>query len=138
MFYLDIIFYSELCIISLTRYLSQIMQINNIDDFLIPNNEVKLLGGKYGIATNGISHEDVGSVEVIENHQPMQELAGISFSDKAAINLKLKSHMDLPRRSRRRLLMAAARGGMGRRIVRHGCHARFPEHHHPQDQHRLG
>ncbi|MDE6526898.1 MAG: carboxypeptidase-like regulatory domain-containing protein, partial [Muribaculaceae bacterium] len=31
-----------------------------------------LLGGKYGIATNGISHEDVGAVEVMENHQPMQ------------------------------------------------------------------
>lgn len=50
-----------------------------------------LLGGKYGIATNGINHDDVGSVEVMENHQPMQVLSGISFSDKAAINLKLKS-----------------------------------------------
>jgi hypothetical protein len=50
-----------------------------------------LLGGKYGIATNGISHDDVGVVEVMENHQPMQVLSGISFSDKAAINLKLKS-----------------------------------------------
>ncbi|MDE6023513.1 MAG: hypothetical protein K2G13_08435, partial [Muribaculaceae bacterium] len=47
--------------------------------------------GKYGIATNGISHEDVGAVEVMENHQPMQVLSGISFSDKAAINLKLKN-----------------------------------------------
>lgn len=50
-----------------------------------------MLGGKYGIATNGISHEDVGAVEVMENHQPMQVLSGISFSDKAAINLKLKN-----------------------------------------------
>ncbi len=50
-----------------------------------------MLGGKYGIATNGISHDDVGSVEVMENHQPMQVLSGISFSDKAAINLKLKN-----------------------------------------------
>ncbi len=50
-----------------------------------------LLGGKYGIATNGISHDDVGAVEVLENHQPMQVLSGIAFSDKAAINLKLKS-----------------------------------------------
>ncbi|MCX4285473.1 hypothetical protein, partial [Duncaniella dubosii] len=40
---------------------------------------------------NGISHEDVGAVEVMENHQPMQVLSGISFSDKAAINLKLKN-----------------------------------------------
>ena len=50
-----------------------------------------LLGGKYAIATTGISHEDVGAVEVMENHQPMQVLSGISFSDKAAINLKLKN-----------------------------------------------
>lgn len=50
-----------------------------------------LLGGKYGIATNGINHDDVGAVEVMENHQPMQVLSGISFSDKAAINLKLKN-----------------------------------------------
>lgn len=49
-----------------------------------------MLGGKYGIATNGINHDDVGAVEVMENHQPMQVLSGISFSDKAAINLKLK------------------------------------------------
>ena len=50
-----------------------------------------LLGGKYGIATNGINHDDVGAVEVLENHQPMQVLSGISFSDKAAINLRLKN-----------------------------------------------
>lgn len=50
-----------------------------------------LLGGRYGIATNGISHDDVGAVEVMENHQPMQVLSGIAFSDKAAINLKLKN-----------------------------------------------
>lgn len=50
-----------------------------------------LLGGKYGIATNGICHEDVGAVEVMENHQPMQVLSGIAYSNKAAINLKLKN-----------------------------------------------
>ena len=33
----------------------------------------------------------MGAVEVMENHQPMQVLSGISFSDKAAINLKLKN-----------------------------------------------
>ncbi len=60
-----------------------------INKFYIEGSD--LLGGKYGIATNGISHEDVGAVEVMENHQPMQVLSGISFSDKAAINLKLKN-----------------------------------------------
>lgn len=61
----------------------------DISNFYIEGSD--LLGGKYGIATNGISHNDVGAVEVMENHQPMQVLSGISFSDKAAINLRLKN-----------------------------------------------
>ena len=64
-------------------------QGEDINKFYIEGSD--LLGGKYGIATNGISHEDVGAVEVMENHEPMQVLSGISFSDKAAINLKLKN-----------------------------------------------
>lgn len=64
-------------------------QGEDINKFYIEGSD--LLGGKYGIATNGISHEDVGAVEVMENHQPMLVLSGISFSDKAAINLKLKN-----------------------------------------------
>ena len=64
-------------------------QGEDINKFYIEGSD--LLGGKYGIATNGINHEDVGAIEVMENHQPMQVLSGISFSDKAAINLKLKN-----------------------------------------------
>lgn len=64
-------------------------QGEDINKFYIEGTD--LLGGKYGIATNGISHDDVGAVEVMENHQPMQVLSGIAFSDKAAINLKLKN-----------------------------------------------
>lgn len=64
-------------------------QGEDINKFYIEGSD--LLGGRYGIATNGISHEDVGAVEVMENHQPMQVLSGISFSEKAAINLKLKN-----------------------------------------------
>ncbi len=64
-------------------------QGTDINKFYIEGSD--LLGGKYGIATKGINHDDVGAVEVMENHQPMQVLSGISFSDKAAINLKLKN-----------------------------------------------
>lgn len=64
-------------------------QGTDINKFYIEGND--LLEGKYGIATNGISHEDVGAVEVLERHQPMQVLQGISFSESAAINLKLKN-----------------------------------------------
>lgn len=63
-------------------------QGEDINKFYIEGSD--LLGGKYGLATNGINYDDVGAVEVLENHQPMQVLSGISFSDKAAINLKLK------------------------------------------------
>lgn len=61
----------------------------DINKFYIEGSD--LLGGKYGIATNGISHEDIGAVEVFERHQPMQVLRGLSFSDAAAINLRLKN-----------------------------------------------
>lgn len=60
-----------------------------INKFYIEGND--LLGGKYGVATNGISANDIGMVEVLENHQPMQVLSGIGLSDQAAINLKLKN-----------------------------------------------
>lgn len=60
----------------------------DINKFYIEGNDI--LGGKYGIATNGISYVDIGAVEVMENHQPLQVLQGLSFSDQAAINLKLK------------------------------------------------
>lgn len=63
-------------------------QGEDINKFYIEGSD--MLGGKYGIATNGINHDDVGAVEVMENHQPLQVLSGIAFSDKAAINLKLK------------------------------------------------
>lgn len=49
-----------------------------------------LLEGRYSIATRGISHKDIGRVEVMENHQPIRVLEDFSFSDRAAINLKLK------------------------------------------------
>lgn len=49
-----------------------------------------LLEGKYGIATNGIPQQEVGAVEVYEDHQPIRALEGLSFSDQAAINIKLK------------------------------------------------
>ena len=61
----------------------------DINKFYIEGSD--LLGGKYGIATEGINHEDIGAVEVMENHQPMQVLRGISMSRHPAINLKLKS-----------------------------------------------
>jgi hypothetical protein len=49
-----------------------------------------LLGGKYGLATQSISPDDVGSVEIMERHQPIKVLKDVTVSDQAALNLRLK------------------------------------------------
>lgn len=59
-----------------------------INKFYLDGND--FLGGQYGLATNNISHKDVKSVEVMENHQPVKALEGIEFPEEAGINLKLK------------------------------------------------
>lgn len=59
-----------------------------INKFYIDGND--FLGGQYGLATGNISHKDVKSVEVMENHQPVKALEGIEFPEEAGINLKLK------------------------------------------------
>ena len=48
------------------------------------------LGGRYGLATNNISHKDVASVEVMENHQPVKAIEDLVVSTQPAINIKLK------------------------------------------------
>ena len=59
-----------------------------INKFYIDGDD--FLGGQYGLATDNISYEDVKSVEVMENHQPIKALEGIEFPEEAGINLKLK------------------------------------------------
>lgn len=59
-----------------------------INKFYVEN--MDLLQGRYGIATNNIAAKDVATVQVLENHQPLKVLKGVVISDNAAINLKLK------------------------------------------------
>jgi hypothetical protein len=59
-----------------------------INKFYIEN--MDLLGGRYGLATNNVRAKDVAAVNVYENHQPIRALKGIDIPDEAAINLKLK------------------------------------------------
>lgn len=49
-----------------------------------------MLSGRYALATRNISPDDVASINVYENHQPKRVLKDSEFSDKAALNLKLK------------------------------------------------
>lgn len=61
-----------------------------INNFYIEG--MDMLDGRYAQAANNIAPQDVARVEVLENHQPIKALKVIAFSDRAAINLKLKSH----------------------------------------------
>ncbi|TCC98296.1 TonB-dependent receptor [Pedobacter psychroterrae] len=49
-----------------------------------------MLEGRYNIATNNVEAQDVETVQVLENHQPVKALKNKEFSDQGAINLKLK------------------------------------------------
>ena len=50
-----------------------------------------LFSGRYALASRNISPDDVVSVNVYENHQAKRVLKDVEYSDKAALNLKLKN-----------------------------------------------
>lgn len=49
-----------------------------------------LMGSQYGVANQNISADKIKSVQVLENHQSVKSLRGVSFSEQAALNLVLK------------------------------------------------
>ena len=49
-----------------------------------------LLGGRYSLLTRNLSAQDVKKVEIIEKHQPVKALKGITSGEKPAINLVLQ------------------------------------------------
>lgn len=49
-----------------------------------------MLGGKYGVATNSLPQADVGSVQVMRNHQPIRVLEDFTYTDDAAVNIRMK------------------------------------------------
>lgn len=49
-----------------------------------------LMGKQYGVASRNLSANKVQNVQVLENHQPVKSLRGVSFSDQAALNIVLK------------------------------------------------
>lgn len=63
-------------------------QGRSINRFYIEGRD--MLGSRYGVASTSINPKDVGSVEVMENHQPIQALRDLAFSHNAAINIRLK------------------------------------------------
>lgn len=65
-------------------------QGESINKFYIEG--LDLLEKRYGIATNNVPVDAVQNVEIIENHQPVRAIKDDIFSDKAAINLRLKKN----------------------------------------------
>lgn len=47
-------------------------------------------GDRYGLVSNNLPHDDVASVEILENHQPVKALRESVPTDKSAINLRLR------------------------------------------------
>ena len=67
-----------------------------------------LLEDRYGIANNNIPAESVDKVQILENHQPIRVLDSISFSERAALNIKLKSNAKMKLLGRAKLGIGAS------------------------------
>ena len=78
----------------------------NISRFSIEG--LDMLGGKYTLASRRVEAKDVERVEMTENYQEIKQLEGKEYSDKVALNLKLKKEAKM------RLLGNAELGGGGR------------------------
>ncbi|MGM9798278.1 MAG: TonB-dependent receptor [Parabacteroides sp.] len=59
-----------------------------INEFYIEG--LDMLGGNYGVATRNIDANDIGSVQVLQNHQDVKLLQGAKNGNAPAMNIKLK------------------------------------------------
>ena len=50
-----------------------------------------LLEGKYNLANDNLPYQEVSQVQILENHQPIKTLDSTQFSDRTALNIKLKN-----------------------------------------------
>lgn len=53
------------------------------------------MGGQYGLISQNLSPDQVRSVEVLENHQPIKVLDSIEPSENAALNIRLKNDITI-------------------------------------------
>lgn len=68
-----------------------IYQGNPINKYYIEG--LDLLEGKYSLANENLPADAVSSVQILENHQPIKMLDSIVYSDKTALNIKLKKNI---------------------------------------------
>lgn len=78
----------------------------NINKFYIEG--MDLLESRYGIAVNNLKPEDIASIEIFHNHQPVKMLRKTGISRDAAVNIRLKESA----RSKWIFSVEAAAGGI--------------------------
>ena len=61
-----------------------------INEFYIEG--LDMLGGNYGVATRNIDARDIGTVQVLQNHQDVKLLRGVKSGNAPAMNIKLKQN----------------------------------------------
>lgn len=60
----------------------------NINKFYIE--DMDMLGDRYAIAVNNLNPNDISSISIYYNHQPIKALSKAEYNEQSAINIKLK------------------------------------------------
>lgn len=66
---------------------------NPIEKYYIEG--MDMLEGRYNLANDNISAEDVSEVQILENHQPIKVLDSLVYSERTSLNIKLKSKVSV-------------------------------------------
>ena len=61
-----------------------------INEFYIEG--MDMLGSNYGVATRNINAGDIGTVQILQNHQDIKMLQGVQSGTTPAMNIKLKQN----------------------------------------------
>ncbi len=72
----------------------QILYMGNpIEKYYIEG--MDMLEGRYNLANENISANDVSKVQILENHQPIKVLDSLVFSDRTSLNIKLINNVSV-------------------------------------------
>lgn len=66
---------------------------NPIEKYYIEG--MDMLEGRYNLANDNISAEDVSKVQILENHQPIKVLDSLVYSERTSLNIKLKNNVSV-------------------------------------------
>lgn len=66
---------------------------NPIEKYYIEG--MDMLEGRYNLANDNISADDVSKVQILENHQPIKVLDSLVYSERTSLNIKLKNKVSV-------------------------------------------